>query len=522
MPIRLEVDDGRDVRSVRIPRAEAVLGRDRTADVRIAAEGVSRRHAHLRVVGDSVEVVDLDSRNGVTVRGENVPRALVAPGESFAVGGVRVTLLDATPDAPITPSPAVRRALAQASAGAAPRPSHPPVRRAPEHRDFDELLYAALRQTPWTATSLGIHAVLFVLLTFVDLGLSPPPPPPDDVVVVLSDGSMQDALDERVEELLVDDVLESMERLVPDTAEEPIEFEPVPIDTAESDELLDAPVLLDPRTTSPFEIRDPGETAIGLTATSDLGARLGTSFGKDEAGEANTLAARALRSSPFGRSLLAGLRLRTSHVNIRVLGGEYDECESVLDRLELGHDMLFAEELDLAQPGPEIRAIFYNCTAKPMTPRALDHLERFVYAGGYLFTTDWGLENVLEQRFSQYVRTLRDRGRVVMTEDEVISFRAVSTHPLLRGLPSGNGISRWWLEDSSLLIDIVDPKAVDVLIESNDLDARHGSRPVAVTFQHGKGRVVHVLGHFFQKEGNLRGTVAMQRILLNFLYQALR
>jgi hypothetical protein len=45
---------------------------------------------------------------------------------------------------------------------------------------------------------------------------------------------------------------------------------------------------------------------------------------------------------------------------------------------------------------------------------------------------------------------------------------------------------------------------------------------VAVTFKHGKGRVVHALGHMYQKEGNLRGAYAMQRLLLNFLYQAIK
>jgi len=250
--------------------------------------------------------------------------------------------------------------------------------------------------------------------------------------------------------------------------------------------------------------------------------QLGASFGKDEAGQANTLAARALRSSPFTRQLLKGLRLRSSHVNIRVLGGEYDQCENVLERLGLEHDTLLPGELDLAAPGKEIRAIFYNCTSKPLSDTALDHIEGFVRDGGYLFTTDWGLENVLEQRFSQYVRALRDRGRVIMTADETISFKAAVQHPLLRGLPDTSRTSRWWLEDSSLLVDIVNPRAVDVLLESEELEMRHGSNVVAVTFQHGRGRVVHVLGHFFQKEGNLRGTVAMQRILLNFLYQALR
>ena len=74
----------------------------------------------------------------------------------------------------------------------------------------------------------------------------------------------------------------------------------------------------------------------------------------------------------------------------------------------------------------------------------------------------------------------------------------------------------------NIALDLKHPKSVEILIESKELEMRHGSGIVAVTFPHGRGRVVHVLGHFFQKEGNLRGTVAMQRILLNFLYQALR
>jgi len=403
-----------------------------------------------------------------------------------------------------------------------PASSRPPIHHRPAHEDFDELLYAAFRRTPWYLLSAVAHVALFVALTYVDLGLSPARRPADEVLVVVADGSTVDGLDERVDELVVDDIVEDMQRLVPDTPADPLEFQPVRLDEFEDAEPFDSPLLLDARTAAPFDVPDAGESSIGLTPTAALGARLDSNFGKGDAGTANSLAARALHASPFSRNLLAGLRLRTSRVNVRVLGGEYDHCEDVLTSLGLEHDVLLPEELDLARPGAEIRAIFYNCTSKPLSPRALDHLERFVHAGGYLFTTDWGLENVLEQRFAQYVRTLRTQGRVVMTQDEIISFRATAAHPLLRGLPTGDAKSRWWLEDSSLLIDVVDRRAVEVLIESEDLHARHGSRPVAVTFRHGRGRVVHVLGHFFQKEGNLRGTVAMQRILLNFLYQSLR
>ena len=504
--MRLEVDDGLGVRSVRVARSDVTLGRSSGADVRLDASGVSRRHVPLRVVGDAVLVVDLGSRNGLRVLGRQVPQAMLGRGDSFELGGARITVLETAPQAP--------------TAGRPPPTSRPGLA---THHDFDELLYGALRKTPWYLASLAVHTVVLLVLAAVDLGLSGAPPPAEDVVVALSDGSADDALDDRIAELLVDDALDDLERMLPDDqAELPVELEPVePEDPADDGWLQDPEVVLE-RSALPFGSDVPGSAPVGLLPTGAAGTPLGRSFGKDEAGDANAFAARQLRSSPFTRRILEGVRLRTSHVNVRVLGGEYDQCEDVLTRLGLEHDTLLPEELDLAAPGREIRAIFYNCTSKPLTERALDHLERFVRDGGYLFTTDWGLENVLERRFSRYVRTLRRRGRVVMTDDEVIGFQPVATHPLLRGLPDGGRDSRWWLENSSVLVDIVDRRNVEVLIESDELQRRHGSRVVAVTFEHGRGRVVHVLGHFFQKEGNLRGTVAMQRILLNFLYQALR
>ncbi len=549
MPIRLEVHDGHHTRSVRVPRADAVIGRARGSDVRLSSPGVSRRHARVRVVGDAIEVVDLGSRAGVLVRGTKVPSALVSVGESFTVCEARITLVEAslgvesdarsgsevpsstapTRPAPASAAPRARRAVALAQAPLfdrnqsilpAPRPANDP--RAERHLEFDELLYATLNRTPWYAISIGLHFVLLALLTVVDLGLSPPPRPPEDAVIALSDGTGADGLDDTIDELLVDDILEDMERLIPDDADVDTPFEPVPIEATEDEPDVEEMVPFVDAPAAALGIQDPSAASLGLLPTSTTNMKLGASFGKDEAGEANTLAARALRASPFTRQLLKGLRLRTSRVNTRVLRGEYDQCESVLDRLELEHDALLPGELELAAPGQEIRAIFYNCTSKPLSEAALDRIEGFVRNGGYLFTTDWGLENVLERRFSQYVRTLRDRGRVIMTDDETISFQAATKHPLLRGLPGGAKTSRWWLEDSSILIDVVAPQAVDVLIRSKELKSRYGSDVVAVTFKHGKGRVVHVLGHFFQKEGNLRGTVAMQRILLNFLYQALR
>jgi transcriptional regulator with GAF, ATPase, and Fis domain len=71
------------------PTATLVLGRGEDADVRLVADGVSRRHAVLRVETEGFTVEDLGSSNGTLVRGKAVPpvtRAAVAPGEAFVVG----------------------------------------------------------------------------------------------------------------------------------------------------------------------------------------------------------------------------------------------------------------------------------------------------------------------------------------------------------------------------------------------------------------------------------------------------
>jgi DNA-binding NtrC family response regulator len=66
-----------------------VIGRGEDADVRLVADGVSRRHAVLRVEPEGFTVEDLGSSNGTLVRGQPVPPQTtlgIAVGESFLVG----------------------------------------------------------------------------------------------------------------------------------------------------------------------------------------------------------------------------------------------------------------------------------------------------------------------------------------------------------------------------------------------------------------------------------------------------
>jgi hypothetical protein len=270
-----------------------------------------------------------------------------------------------------------------------------------------------------------------------------------------------------------------------------------------------------------------GSTAIGVGVGGRTGSGVATNlddtFGKDDADKANAAAAGKLNGDPFTRSLVSGLRLRTNERNVKVVSGDYDHGELVMTALGLRSGSISANDIGLAVPDQEVRAIFYNCTGRPASATTLKNLERWVSEGGYLFTSDWQVDNIVEKAFPGFIKVLRTNTRPVMTPDETITFTiAPGNHPLLAGLPPEEEKARWWLEDSSILFTVEKPESVEVLAQSADLDRKHGSKFVAVTFKYGKGRVVHALGHMYQKEGNLRGAYAMQRLLINFLYQAIK
>ena len=65
-----------------------MLGRGSDVDIRLDDASISRRHAELRLdaVRDSVEIVDLDSTNGITVNEQPVGRCTLAEGDRLRLG----------------------------------------------------------------------------------------------------------------------------------------------------------------------------------------------------------------------------------------------------------------------------------------------------------------------------------------------------------------------------------------------------------------------------------------------------
>jgi S-DNA-T family DNA segregation ATPase FtsK/SpoIIIE len=75
----------------RVPTGHSTIGRDASADIVLSDKLVSKKHARLEV-GVSLELVDLNSANGVMVDGGLVSRLKVVPGQIITLGDTDVTI----------------------------------------------------------------------------------------------------------------------------------------------------------------------------------------------------------------------------------------------------------------------------------------------------------------------------------------------------------------------------------------------------------------------------------------------
>jgi diguanylate cyclase (GGDEF)-like protein len=73
-------------RVFRLDQPRTVLGRATESDICLPSDGVSRRHAAIVKDGDELDIIDLDSTNGVWVEGTRVRRHRLREGERIQLG----------------------------------------------------------------------------------------------------------------------------------------------------------------------------------------------------------------------------------------------------------------------------------------------------------------------------------------------------------------------------------------------------------------------------------------------------
>ncbi|MDE0547476.1 FtsK/SpoIIIE domain-containing protein [Microbacterium sp. C7(2022)] len=95
-------------REFSLPRGHFTLGREASNDIVLTDPLISKRHARIEV-GTSVEIVDLNSANGIVVDGGRVQRLRVIPGQRFVLGDTELVVRMVEDFAPAEQEPVLER-----------------------------------------------------------------------------------------------------------------------------------------------------------------------------------------------------------------------------------------------------------------------------------------------------------------------------------------------------------------------------------------------------------------------------
>jgi hypothetical protein len=184
--------------------------------------------------------------------------------------------------------------------------------------------------------------------------------------------------------------------------------------------------------------------------------------------------------------------------DIIVTRGQYDFIEKVLNNAGTPNTLVHNHDLEDATLRPD-QVLFVNCPGK-FKPRTLRKMESFVKEGGFLFTTDWALKNVLEPAFPGYVEFNQNS-----TADEVVRVEIIDKDdPYLNSLMGPEDDPQWWLEGSSYPIKVLNPDAVKILVTSKEIEQKYGDSPVLVSFEYGEGKIYHMISHFYLQRSETR------------------
>jgi hypothetical protein len=238
--------------------------------------------------------------------------------------------------------------------------------------------------------------------------------------------------------------------------------------------------------------------------------------------------------------------------DVIVVKGVYDQVEEVLENLKIPFTLIPREKLAQLKLKASMVVIF-NCHDKALDKNAAQNLRNFVSAGGYVFTSDWELRNILQHAFP---KTLMAKQQI--PEDNVLITPELNaaTHPYLRDVFPKNPFKRakfkWKIDAASDLVNFAKKSGVKSLIVSPELVTKYKLGIVALTFrwrgrvitgkpvhkrsrpttgsrsrdedaldakEYPGGSVLHVLGHFHAQMDSSGDGFALQQLLANFIIE---
>lgn len=169
--------------------------------------------------------------------------------------------------------------------------------------------------------------------------------------------------------------------------------------------------------------------------------------------------------------------------------GHWDKADRTMQNLGIPHKAISARQLS-STPLNGAAVVVVNCGGE--LPRsALQPLRDFVARGGYLLTTDWALSNMLKQTFPGFVDWNGGKSKGNVVDAAVVDFDP----DVFKGTVTN---TVWKLDVESHTVRVLNKSAVRVLARSNEL-ARidpDGQGILAVGFSFGRGKVLHLVGHF--------------------------
>ncbi len=190
---------------------------------------------------------------------------------------------------------------------------------------------------------------------------------------------------------------------------------------------------------------------------------------------------------------------KVSETSIIIVAGSYDKVEMVLDMIKVPYVFIQPDEFGQIELKPD-QILIINCPGN-IYDKNLAKIQTFVKQGGFLFTTDWALLNILEKIFPKYVKYNQRP-----TSDDCVAVQVVDkTNKFLEGLFQTDEEPIWWLESSSYPIEILNKEKVKVLVTSREMEQKYGEAPIVITFDFGDGgTVLHMTSHYYLQRAELR------------------
>lgn len=227
------------------------------------------------------------------------------------------------------------------------------------------------------------------------------------------------------------------------------------------------------------------------------------------------------------------LAAKFSPDELLVVRGQWDDSTKPLHSFGLRFKPIKTKELNFIDL-TKCKLMIIDC-AGVVPKETLQKIRDFVLKGGYLVSTDWTLQNVIERAFPNFVQWNRDNTDGSITDAYVLD----PENSLLTGIPGRR--FTWKLDRLSQCLRIVNPNKVSILARSSLLAARDPQLRVidplqagalAIEFSIGRGKVLHLVGHFDNCANSFKpnllpdpapniGISLRQAITANFIAEAL-